>query len=45
MMVMHQLMEQIYAPVLALAGVYSLPVVDLPNTFDAYDDSLYIRCA
>merc|ERR1711908_83421 len=39
---LHQLMERIYAPILELARQHKLPVIDLPNSFDINDDSLYI---
>lgn len=35
------LMENIYAPVLALARERGLPVIDLPRTFDIYRSELY----
>merc|ERR1712014_119372 len=34
-------METIYEPVLALAREKKLPLLDLPRTFDIYNDDLY----
>eukprot|EP00239_Pterosperma_sp_CCMP1384_P008306 CAMPEP_0197848014 /NCGR_PEP_ID=MMETSP1438-20131217/7779_1 /TAXON_ID=1461541 /ORGANISM="Pterosperma sp., Strain CCMP1384" /LENGTH=299 /DNA_ID=CAMNT_0043460129 /DNA_START=171 /DNA_END=1070 /DNA_ORIENTATION=+ len=36
------LMETVYAPVVDLARKLSLPIIDLPNTFDIHDSSMYI---
>lgn len=40
---LNALMEEIYPPILALAKEHKLAVIDLPNTFDIYNNDLY-RC-
>jgi hypothetical protein len=34
-------MEHLYIPILSLAEELHLPVLDLPNSFDIFNDSLY----
>lgn len=38
---LNKLMEEIYKPVLDLARKHSLPIVDLPRTFNIHDPELY----
>ena len=38
---LNHLMENIYKPVMTLAREKELAIIDLPRTFDIYDDSLY----
>jgi len=40
---LNALMEEIYPPILTLAKEHKLAVIDLPNTFDIYNNDLY-RC-
>jgi len=40
---LHGLLEEVYAPILALAKAHGLPVVDLPRSFDPRQKGLY-RC-
>jgi len=38
---LNALMEEVYEDVFKLAKEYQLPIIDLPNTFDIQDPSLY----
>jgi hypothetical protein len=35
-------MEKIYAQIIPKAKQHNLPMIDLPNTFDIRDSSLYV---
>ena len=38
---LHKIMETLYAPIVSLAADMKLPIIDLPNSFDIYNDDLY----
>lgn len=38
---LNNLMETIYPPIFKIAQDNKIPIIDLANTYDIYDDSLY----
>lgn len=38
---LNNLMETIYPPIFKIAQDKNIPIIDLANTYDIYDDSLY----